>query len=109
MNFQKVNNGKTEMMLISSTHLPPVTFPQFLVGDEIISPADSFIYLGVQFDSKMRLDKQITSIVKMSFTNLKDMYQVRSCLSSDCSEIKIHAFITSHLEYCNSFLYGLPV
>ncbi len=54
------------MMLISSIHLPPVEFPQFLVGDEIIMPADSFRNLGVQFDSKMHHDKQITSVVKMS-------------------------------------------
>ncbi len=50
MNFQKVNNGKTEMMVISSMHLPHVEFPQSLVGDEIIMPADSFRNLGVQFD-----------------------------------------------------------
>ncbi len=83
MNFQKVNDGKTEMMLISSMHLPPVELPQFLVGDEIIMPADSFMNLRVQFDSKICLDKHITSIVKISFVNLKDMYQVRSCLSLD--------------------------
>ncbi len=32
--------------------------------------------LGMQFDSKMHLNKQITSIVKMSLVNLKDKYQV---------------------------------
>ncbi len=74
--FQKVNVGKTEMMLISSVHLLHMEFPQFLIGDEIIMPADSFRNLGVKFDSKMHLDKQITYIVKMSFVNLRDMYQV---------------------------------
>ncbi len=64
MNFQKVNDGKPEMMLISYMHLSTVQFPQFLIGDEIIMPANSVRNLGVQFYSKMRLDKQITSIVK---------------------------------------------
>ncbi len=63
--------------------------------------------LGVQFDSKMCLDKQITSIVKMSFVNLKDMDQVPSCLSLDSLESMVHAFITNHLDYCNSLLCGL--
>ncbi len=76
MNFHKDNDGKTEMMLISSMYLPPVEVPEFLIGDENIMHADSFRNLGVQFDSKMRLDKQITSIVKMSFVNLRDTYQV---------------------------------
>ncbi len=108
MNFQKVNDGKAEMMLISSMHLPPVEFRQFLLGYEIIMPADSFRNLGVQFDSKMRLDKQITSIVKMSFVNLKDRYQGRSCMSLDALETMVHAFIISCLDYCNSLLCGLP-
>ncbi len=47
MNFQKVNDGKAEMMLISSMHLLPVEFRQFLLGYEIIMPADSFRNLGV--------------------------------------------------------------
>ncbi len=42
LNFQKVNDGKTEMMLISSMHLPPVEFPDFCAGDEIIMPTNSF-------------------------------------------------------------------
>ncbi len=88
--------------------LPLVEFPQFLVGDEIIMPADSFTNLGVQFDSKMRHDKQITSIVKMSFVNLKDPCQVPSCLSLDSSETMVHFFIISRLDYCNSLLCGLP-
>ncbi len=66
MNLQKVNDSKTEMMLIGSMHLQLVEFQQFLIGDEIIMPADSFRHPRVQFDSKMRPDKQITSIVKMS-------------------------------------------
>ncbi len=56
----------------------------------------------------MRLDKQITSIVKMSFVNLKDRYQGRSCMSLDSLETMVHAFIISCLDYCNSLLCGLP-
>ncbi len=51
---------------------------------------------AVQFDYKMRLDKQITSNVKMSFVNLTDMYRVWSCLSLDSLEIMVIVFVTSH-------------
>ncbi len=83
-------------------------YPEFLVVDEIIMLADYFRNLGVQFDCKMCLDKQITFIVKMSFVNLKDMYQVRSCLSLDSLQTMAHVFITSRLDYGKSFLCGLP-
>ncbi len=110
MNFRKVNDGKTEMMLIySAIHLTPVEFLQFLIGDGIIVPAHSFKNMGVQCYSKMCLDKQITSIIKISLVNPKDMYQVRSCLSLDSSDTMVHAFITSCLNYCNFLLYGLPI
>ncbi len=69
------------MMLISSMHLPSSAY-QFYA--------------------------QINSIVKMSFVNLKYMYQVRSSLSLDSSETMVHVFITRCLDYCNSLLCRLP-
>ncbi len=40
MNFQKVNDTKTEMVHTSSMHLQPVELSSF-VGDQIITPTDS--------------------------------------------------------------------
>ncbi len=63
-----------------------------------------------EFDYKIYYDKQITSIFKMAYVNLKDMYQVQSCMQLDSSETMVHTFITSFLDYCNSLLsvlYGL--
>ncbi len=96
MNLQKYNAGKPEMMLISSMHLPPMEFPQFLIGGVIIMPADSFRNLGVKFDSKIRLDKQITSIVKISFVNLNKITQVFRCSFID-------TFQECYLEYFKIF------
>ena len=108
-NFQQVNDTKTEMIIFSSMHLPPVVFPEFHVGEEVIHPAESVRNLGVMFDSQMRMDKQIRSTVKLSFASLKDMYQIRSCLPTESTKTMVHAFISSRLDYCNSLLYGLPV
>jgi len=107
-NFQKVNDSKTELLLIHSMHQSPFEFPDFKVGDEVIVPADSVRNLGVIFDSQMRLDKHVTSIVQASFRNLRDMYRVRPYIPQASLETLVHAFITSRLDYCNSLLYGLP-
>ncbi len=107
-NFQKVNDSKTELLLISSMHQPPVEFPEFKVGEEVIVPADSVRNLGVIFDSNMRLNKHISSVVSASFAKLRDMYRIRPYLPQESLETLVHAFITSRLDYCNSVLYGLP-
>ena len=107
-NFQKVNDGKTELMIISSMHHRPVDFPEFKVGDEAISPSDCIRNLGVLFDANMHQDKHINNIVKLSFKTLRDMYKVRPCIPLSLMETLVHAFITTRLDYCNSILYGLP-
>ena len=34
--------------------------------------------------------------------------QIRKYLSEDSTKTLIHAFVSSHLDYCNFLLYGLP-
>ncbi|KAK3730942.1 hypothetical protein QZH41_008835, partial [Actinostola sp. cb2023] len=34
--------------------------------------------------------------------------QIRKYLTADSTKTLIHAFVTSHIDYCNSLLYGLP-
>ena len=34
--------------------------------------------------------------------------QTRKYLTNDSTKILIHAFVTSHIDYCNSLLYGVP-
>ena len=40
--------------------------------------------------------------------SLYNIRQVRKYLSEDSTKTLIHAFVTSHLDYRNSLLYGLP-
>ena len=36
------------------------------------------------------------------------MSKIRSYLDRESTEAIIHAFVTTHLDYCNVILYGLP-
>ncbi len=88
---------------------PPIPHP-LRVGDEFISASNNYSLtnLGVIFDSHMRMDKQISSIVSSSFCSLRDMYKARCCLiTSETCEMMVRASITTQLDYCNALLYGL--
>ncbi len=58
------------------------------------------------FDSGLKFDKQINSVVKSCFYHLRSLTKVKPFLSLKNFEIVIHSFITSRLDYCNSLYYG---
>ena len=62
----------------------------------------------VVFDSKLFMASHITKICASSFYYIYNVRWIRKYLSRQSSEILVHAFITSCLDYCNGLLYGLP-
>ena len=63
--------------------------------------------LGVTFDSFLSFDKQIDSVVKASFFQLRLLNKVKPFLSRQDLETAIHAFISSRLDYCNALYTGV--
>ena len=50
----------------------------------------------------------IGKVCSKAFRSLYDIRQIKKFLSKETTKILVHAFVTSHLDYCNSLLYGLP-
>jgi len=63
--------------------------------------------LGVQFDSSLKFDKQINSVVKSCFYHLRSIAKVKLFLSPSDFEKIIHAFISVRLDYCNLLYVGV--
>jgi len=78
------------------------------LGDLDLGDLRSYVSpcVGVLFDSGLKFDKQIHSVVKSCFYHLRHLAKVKPFLSLKNFEIVIHAFITSRLDYCNSLDYG---
>ena len=108
INFLKLNDSKTDMLVAYPRQKGPVSYPSIKVGEDLITPSESVRNLGVLFDSTMMLDSQIKSVTQSSFCTLRDMYKTRYCLMQDVAETMVHAFISTRLDYCNSLLIGLP-
>lgn len=63
--------------------------------------------VGVIFDSALKFDKQINSVINSAFFQLRIIAKIKSFLSFKDLETVIHTFIPSRLDYCNSLYFGV--
>ena len=109
--FQTVflNDSKTEFIIIGSKQqLSKININEIRVGESTIEPVEVVQSLGMWFDSYMSMDIHIGKVCSKAFRSLYKIRQIRKFLSEDTTKILVHAFVTSHLDYCNSLFYGLP-
>ena len=106
----KFNDDKTEFLIIgSSQQLGKLDNISIRVGDsDIPHPVPLVRNLGCWFDSRLSVASHITKICASSIYYIYNIRRIRKYLSRQSSEILVHAFITSRLDYCNGLLYGLP-
>ena len=105
INFLNLNDSKTEVIVFGH---PDKLKDSVGVLGPLNTKNRSFIKsLGVTFDSGFKFDRQIGSVVKGSFFQLRLLAKVKPYLSQNDLERVIHAFISSRLDYCNSLYVGL--
>ena len=64
--------------------------------------------LGVVFDNKMKMAKQINLTSRTAYMHLRRISKIRKQLNKSITETLVNAFITSRLDYCNSLYCSLP-
>jgi hypothetical protein len=108
-NFLKLNDDKTEFMLIGSKQqLNKVSIDHIKIGDSSVQTVQKVRNLGVMLDSSMTLEAHVSSIVKSSSYHIRNLGHIRKYLTTEATEQLVHAFITSRLDMGNSLLFGLP-
>ena len=60
-------------------------------------------------DNHLTLKQHITNICKSASWGIFKIGKIRRLLDQSSTERLVHAFISSHLDYCNSLLAGLPI
>ena len=105
-----VNDEKTEFMLIETkAQLAKIKSITLTFGESVILPSEEPIRnLGAWFDCTFNLNHHINKICRSAYYHLHNIRRIRKYLSRESTEKLIHAFVTSHLDYCNGLLYGLP-
>ena len=107
-NLLKLNQGKTELVVISSKFRNRPNLEYVRVGDEFIAPNLSVRNLGVIMDNCFCMEQHVKKICSEANYHLRNISKIRKYLTQDSAQILIHAFISSKLDYCNSLLYGIP-
>lgn len=76
LNGLKLDQDKTELLLISfrSCQSPVLNF--FEVGDQKISPAQSTRNLGVFFDQHLTMDEQVKKVCQASYYHLRNISEI---------------------------------
>ena len=100
----KLNHGKTEIMLIYTKYHTRPLLSHFIMGNERLTTTANARSLGVVLDDNMLFDVQVSVTCRSSFNQLRNLSKIRKYLTQESSEIAVHAFITSKLDYCNSLL-----
>lgn len=103
-NFLHLNDNKTEVVLFGPSDTSKINVDLGPLSQHLTLTATD---LGVKFDTDLKLDAQIKSVVKSSFFHLRQLAKVKPFLSLHHFEILIHAFITARLDYCNALYVGV--
>jgi len=109
MNLLKLNDNKTELLLIGKRNLvSKVREFSVRIGDSVIIPSESARNLGVVFDSEFDFQRFIQGTARSMALQLHNITKIRDFLDRPLTEQLVHALVTSKLDYCNSLLGGLP-
>jgi hypothetical protein len=109
-NMLKLNESKTEYILIGSKYILPKLsgVNTITIGDDNINAVSSVKNIGATIDDKLCMIPHINNILKSCYFHLRYISQIRKYLSTEATTILVHAFITSKLDNLNALLFGLP-
>ena len=56
----------------------------------------------------MTLDSHINLVSRGGYAHLRDISHIRRSLTNDTTKSLVNGLVTSHVDYCNALLQGLP-
>ena len=105
-NKLKINDDKTEFVLVTSPYSKFTKDIQISIGQHNIAPSSSCKSLGVMFDEHFSMDTQISSICGSTHFHIRNIGATRAAAAAAAQ--LVHSLVTSRLDYCNALLLGIP-
>ena len=92
LNGLKLNEEKTELLLLSSRYRPSSSLEFVRAGGETIQPSSSFRNLGVILDPSADMEDHIKKICKTCHFHLTNISKIRTYLDRESTEVIIQCF-----------------
>ena len=108
VNCLKLNDDKTEFILVSSRFFQAEHPVSIKIGEHTISSVHSARNIGAIIDSNLSLERHVGSVCKSAFYHLHNIGLVRKFLTTEATKTAIQALVTSRLDSLNALLVGLP-
>ena len=107
-NMPKLNDNKTELMLVTSNrtrhlHNPPTSIT---IGNAQVPFKQSEKNLGFTLDCHLTMNAHISNIARTCYFELRRLASIRRFLTSTATATLVSAFVLSRIDYCNSLLFG---
>ena len=103
----KLNDSKTEVMIISSKyHIEHLSNITLKIGEEIIIPKSAARNLGATIDSTLTMDHQVNAMTRSMYHHIRRISKVKHCLTTEACAKATITTVTSHLDYHNGLLLG---
>jgi hypothetical protein len=108
-NQLKLNDAKTEVLIVTKKAQLPLTKQiRVQIGEEKIAPSPVAGNLGAKLDQTMSMRQQVNSVTSRMYYNIRRIAMIKRHLTYDTTVKVINATVTSHLDYHNGLLLGLP-
>ena len=109
-NMLKLNDGKTEYMVMGSNHMMkhiPPCLNSISIGNSIISKATSARNIGVIMDETLSMEHQVNNICRSCYLSIRNISRIRPYLTEETTKQLVIAYVISKLDYNNALLYKM--
>ena len=104
----KLDDDKFEFIIIHTKLSPHPHHLSITIKNTIFTPATHVKNLGVIQDSCLTMEKQVNTILRSCYCNIRTIGKIRRYITTDACKTLVQAMVTSRLDYANILLDGLP-
>ena len=83
LNNLRLNNDKTELLVLHAKHRPKPPLDTITVGDATVEPTSSARNIGAVFDDTMSFEEHVNELCRTAFYHSRNISRIRPCLSID--------------------------